>query len=94
MGKWRRACSGGPQPHSASGGPAGLLLSASYFLIPYYPLAVIAVFTHIGLGIRIVLLGHRIQPAIAARAAYAVSTLGAVVAVVIATALFGVHVVR
>jgi len=78
----------------ASGGPSGLLLSTSYFLIPYYPLAVIAVFTHIGLGIRIVLLGHRIQPAIAARAAYAVSTLGAVVTIVIAMALFGMHIAR
>lgn len=78
----------------ASGGPAGLLFGTSYCLIPYYPLAVIAVSTHIALGLRIVLLGHRIQPTVAARAAYAVSTLGAVAAVVIATALLGVHVAR
>lgn len=78
----------------ASGGPAGLLLGTSYSLIPYYPLAVIAVSTHIALGLRIVMLGHRIQPAIAARAAYAVSTLGAVAAVVIVTALLGVHIAR
>jgi len=76
----------------ASGGPVGLLLGTSYYLIPYYPLAVIAVAAHVALGIRIVMLGHRIQPAVAARAAYAVSTLGAVVAVVIATALLGVHI--
>jgi hypothetical protein len=78
----------------ASGGPAGLLLGTSYYLIPYYPLAVIAVSTHIALGLRIVALGHRIQPAVAARAAYAISTLGAVAAVVIATALLGVHIAR
>jgi hypothetical protein len=66
----------------------------SYYLIPYYPLAVIAVSTHIALGMRIVMLGHRIQPAVAARAAYAVSMLGAVTAAVIATALLGVHFAR
>ena len=76
----------------ASGGPAGLLFGTSYYLIPYYPLAVIAVSTHIALGLRIVMLGHRIQPTVAARATYAVSTLGAVAAVVIATALLGVHI--
>jgi hypothetical protein len=78
----------------ASGGSAGLLLSRSYFLIPYYPLAVIAVFTHIALGLRIVLVGHRIEPTVAARTAFAVSTLGAVVAVIITAALYGVHIAR
>jgi hypothetical protein len=76
----------------ASGGPPGLLLGTTYYLIPYYPLAVIAVSTHVALGLRIVLLGHQIEPAAAARAAYAISALGAVTAVLIATALLGVHV--
>jgi hypothetical protein len=76
----------------ASGGPTGLLLGTSYFLIPYYPLALIAVSTHVALGLRIVLLGHQIEPAAAARAACAISALGAVTAVLIATALLGVHV--
>jgi hypothetical protein len=76
----------------ASGGPTGLLLGPVYYLIPYYPLAVVAVSTHVALGLRIVLLGHRIEPAAAARATYAISALGAVTAVLIATALLGVHV--
>ena len=76
----------------ASGGPTGLLLGTSYFLIPYYPLAVIAVSTHVALGLRIVLLGHQIEPPAAARAAYAISTLGAVAAALIASALLGPHV--
>jgi len=78
----------------ASGGPAGLLLGTSYYLIPYYPLAVIAVFTHIALGLRIVMLGHRIQQAVAARAVYAVATLGAVVAVVVTVALLDAHIAQ
>jgi hypothetical protein len=78
----------------ASGGPAGLLFGTSYYLIPYYPLAVIAVSTHVALGLRIVMLGHRVRPTVATRAAYAVSTLGAAAAVVIATALLGVHIAK
>jgi len=75
----------------ASGGPTGLLLGSSYFLIPYYPFAVIAVSAHVALGLRIVLLQHRTHPAAATRVTYAISALGAAAAVLIATALLGVH---
>jgi hypothetical protein len=76
----------------ASGGPKGLLFGTNYYLIPYYPLAIIAVSTHVALGLRIVLLGHQIEPATAARVTHAISVLGALAAVLIATALLGVHV--
>lgn len=74
----------------ASGGPAGLLLSASYYLIPYYLLAVIAVSTHVALGLRIVLLEHRMGGA--DHATRGVAAFGAVTAVLITAALLGVHV--
>jgi hypothetical protein len=76
----------------ASGGPTGLLLGTAYYLIPYYTFAVIAVFVHVALGLRIILLAHQFKPAAVARALYAISALGVVAGVFITIALLGVHV--
>ena len=49
------------------------------------------VITHIGLGLRGVLLFHRVSPAAADRVAWAISALGAAVALTITIAQLSVH---
>jgi hypothetical protein len=76
----------------ASGAPAGLLADAwNVRLIPHYSLAVWFVITHIGLGLRGVLLDHRVSAIAANRAAWGVCALGAVAAVTITVAQLSVH---
>jgi hypothetical protein len=76
----------------ASGAPTGLLLDAwNVRLIPHYSLGVWFVITHLGIGLRGVLLAHRVSPAAANRLAWVVSGLGALVAVTITIAQLRVH---
>jgi len=76
----------------ASGAPVGLLPDAwNVRLIPHYSLGVWFVITHMGLGLRGVLLAHQVSPSLADRAAWAVSTLGAAVALTITIAQLSVH---
>jgi hypothetical protein len=71
----------------ASGAPAGLLSDAwNVRLIPHYSLGVFFVMTHIGLGLRSVLLAHRVSPYAADRIAWLVGALGAALAVTITVA--------
>lgn len=60
-------------------------------LIPHYSLGVWFVVTHMGIGLRGVLLAHRVSPAAANRVAWGVGGLGAVVAVTITIAQLSVH---
>ena len=76
----------------ASGAPVGLLPDAwNVRLIPHYSLGVWFVITHMGLGLRGVLLAHQVSPSLADRAAWAVSSLGAAVALTITIAQLSVH---
>ena len=76
----------------ASGAPVGLLPHPwNVRLIPHYSLGVWFVITHIGLGLRGVLLFHRVSPAAADRVAWAISALGAAVALTITIAQLSVH---
>ena len=76
----------------ASGAPVGLLPDSwNVRLIPHYTLGVWFVITHIGLGLRGVLLAHQISPPLADRVAWAVSALGAAFAITIAVAQLRVH---
>jgi len=76
----------------ASGAPVGLLPDAwNVRLIPHYSLGVWFVITHMGLGLRGVLLFHKVSVATADRIALAVGALGAVVAVTITVAQLAVH---
>ena len=62
----------------ASGAPVGLLPDAwNVRLVPQYSLGVWFVITHMGLGLRGVLLGHGVSPLAAGRVAWAVCALGA-----------------
>jgi hypothetical protein len=71
----------------ASGAPVGLLPDAwNVRLIPHYSLGVWFVITHMGLGLRGVLLAHRVSPPAADRVAWAVSALGAAFALTITVA--------
>jgi hypothetical protein len=71
----------------ASGAPAGLLADAwNVRLIPHYSLGVFFIATHMGLGLRGVLLAHRVSPYLADRTAWAVSALGAALAATITVA--------
>jgi hypothetical protein len=60
-------------------------------LIPHYSLGVWFVITHMGLGLRSVLLFHRAWPVAADRVAWGVGVLGAPVALTISIAQLSVH---
>jgi len=76
----------------ASGAPVGLLPDAwNVRLIPHYSLGVWFVITHMGLGLRGVLLAHRVSPLAADRVAWGVSALGAAFALTITVAQLSVH---
>jgi hypothetical protein len=76
----------------ASGAPTGLLPDAwNVRLIPHYSLGVWFVITHMGLGLRGVLLAHRVSPAIADRVPWVVGAIGAVFALTITVAQLAVH---
>jgi hypothetical protein len=76
----------------ASGAPVGLLPDAwNVRLIPHYSLGVLFVITHMGLGLRGVLLAHHVSPLTADRVAWAVGALGAVFALTITIAQLSVH---
>jgi hypothetical protein len=55
-------------------------------LIPHYSLGVFFIVTHMGLGLQAVLLAHRVSPHAADRTAWAVTALGAALAVTITEA--------
>ena len=76
----------------ASDAPVGLLPDVwNVRLIPHYSLGVWFVITHIGLGLRFVLLSRRVSPASANRVAWGVCALGAAVALTITVAQLSVH---
>lgn len=76
----------------ASGAPVGLLPDMwNVRLIPHYSLGVWFVITHIGLGLRFVLLSRRVSLASANRVAWGVSAVGAAVALTITVAQLSVH---
>src|SRR5215831_20107742 len=76
----------------ASGAPVGLLPDAwNVRLIPHYSLGVWLVITQKRLGLRGVLLAHRVSPLAADRVAWGVSALGAAFALTITVAQLSVH---
>jgi hypothetical protein len=76
----------------AGGAPSGLLPDAwNVRLIPHYSLAVWLVITHAGLGLRMILLNHRISRVVANGAAWTLCALGLVVSMIILAALLRVH---
>ena len=76
----------------ASGAPVGLLPDVwNVRLIPHYSLGVWFVIAHMGLGLRGVLLAHKVSPAVADRVAWCVGSLGAAVALTISVAQLSVH---
>ena len=76
----------------ASGAPVGLLPDAwNVRLIPHYSLGVWFVITHMGLGLRGVLLFHKVSVAAADRIAWAAGALGAALAITITVAQLAVH---
>ncbi len=76
----------------ASGAPVGLLPDPwNVRLIPHYSLGVWFVITHMGLGLRGVLLAHQVSPATADRVAWVVGALGAAFAVTITVAQLNVR---
>lgn len=76
----------------ASGAPVGLLPDAwNVRLIPHYSLAVSFVIAHLGLGLRGVLLAHRVSPFRADRIAWAVGAIGSAFALTITVAQLRVH---
>jgi hypothetical protein len=76
----------------AAGAPTGLLPDAwNVRLVPHYSLAVWWVITHLGLGLRIILLGHGVSATVANRVAWGTAALGLVVASIITAALMSVH---
>jgi len=76
----------------ASGAPMGLLPDAwNVRLIPHYSLGVCFVVTHMGLGLRSVLLFHSVSPAAADRVAWGVGALGVAFALTITVAQLSVH---
>jgi len=76
----------------ASGAPAGLLFDAwNVRLIPHYSLGVWFVITHMGLGLRGVLLAHHVSSHLADGVAWTVGVLGAAFAVTITVAQLSVH---
>jgi len=76
----------------ASGAPVGLLPDAwNVRLIPHYSLGVWFVITHIGLGLRSVLLFHRVSPLTANRVAWGLGALGLVFALTISVAQLSIR---
>ena len=76
----------------ASGAPAGLLSDAfNVRLIPHYAMAVWAVLTHVGLGLRGVLRAHGVAERRANFWAKGMSAVGAIVSILITLGLIGVH---
>jgi len=76
----------------ASGAPVGLLPDPwNVRLIPHYSLGVWFVITHMGLGLRNVLLFHRVSLATADRVAWAAGVGGAALAVTITVAQLAGH---
>ena len=76
----------------ASGAPAGLLPDAwNVRLIPHYSLGVWFLISHMGLGLRGVLLAHGVSPLAAGRVAWTVSAIGAAFALTITVAQLQVH---
>jgi hypothetical protein len=76
----------------ASGAPVGLLPDPwNVRLIPHYSLGVWFVIVHMGLGLRGVLLAHKVSPALADRVAWGVGALGVAVALTITVAQLSVH---
>jgi hypothetical protein len=76
----------------ASGAPAGLLDDPwNVRLIPHYFFGVWFLITHMGLGLRGVLLAHEVSPAAADRVAWGVGVLGLVVTLTISVAQLSVH---
>jgi len=76
----------------ASGAPVGLLADSwNVRLIPHYSLGVWFVVIHMGLGLRSVLLAHRVSHLTANRVALATAILGAALAVTITFAQLRVH---
>ena len=60
-------------------------------LVPHYSLAVFLFFSHLACGLRAVLLGHHVAETSADRIARAVIGLGGIIALVIISAMLGVH---
>ncbi len=78
----------------AIGAPAGLMGDPwNVRLVPHYSLAVFLLFSHLACGLRAVLLGQDAAEKRANRIARAVIGLGGVIALVIISAMLGVHVV-
>ena len=76
----------------ASGAPVGLLPDPwNVRLIPHYSLGVWFVITHMGLGLRGVLLAHKVSLAVADRVAWGMGALGAAVALTITVAQLSVN---
>jgi hypothetical protein len=76
----------------ASGAPAGLIKDPwNVRLIPHYSIAVWAVLTHVGLGVRGVLCAHGRTPRAGNWAAIIMFGLGAILSALITAALLGVH---
>jgi hypothetical protein len=75
-----------------SSAPEGMLRSAwSIRLIPHYAMAVWAAVTHVGLGLRGVLLAHGVAEPRANFLAKGMSAVGAIVSITITCGLIGVH---
>lgn len=76
----------------ASGAPVGLLPDTwNVRLIPHYSLGVWFVISHMGFGLRAVLLAHGVSPLAAGRVAWTVSAIGAAFALTITVAQLQVH---
>ena len=76
----------------ASGAPVGLLPDAwKVRLIPPYSLGVWFAIIHMGLGLRGVLLFHKVSVSAADRIAWAAGALGAALAITITVAQLAVH---
>jgi succinate dehydrogenase/fumarate reductase cytochrome b subunit len=76
----------------ASGAPAGLLPDAwNVRLIPHYSLGVWVAITHLGMGLRVILLNHRIERRTAERVAWSVCGIGLVISLVITAAQLSVR---
>jgi len=77
----------------ASNAPVGLLKDAwSIRLLPHYALGAFSALAHLACGLRAVLLGHGVRPAVANRAWRVGVALAAAVAALIAAALCGLRV--
>ena len=77
----------------AAGSHAGLLGDSwSVRLLPHYAIAVWAVVTHAGCGLRTVLLAHGVAQTTTDRVAVWISVFGALVAVPVILALIGAHI--